>query len=168
MTKFVLLASSLSPALWVVAIRLFENHPPASVAVFAVSIFLISMLAKAVRARDTTNAIPLTLAQVKDESEQVPAYLATYIFPVVFLSAGTKADLAACVVFVMVILVLMYRTDLALVNPLLLAVGFHMYRARSTGGVELTLLSNRRPTVGQTVTAVRLAANTYKLRSIED
>lgn len=129
-----------------------------------VSVGLVVLLARAVRARHTTNPQPYTISSVRDESDQVPAYLLTYVFPFIFLSIANKADLLACLVFAFFLLVLVYRTDLAVVNPLLLTIGYHLYRVSTSHGTEIILLAKRRPAIGETIHAVRIADHTYKLR----
>jgi hypothetical protein len=166
-TQFGLLASSLVPALLVLAIRLYPSYNAGSVALAAAGLLLITVLARAMRARDATNAQPIMVTTVEDESNQVPGYVITYIFPFLFLSTGTIADLAACLVFALFALVLIYRTDLALVNPLLLILGYHLFRLGTTTD-KVILISKLRPLPGQTVIAVRIADRTYQFKSIAE
>lgn len=164
-TKFALLASGLVPALIVLAIRLYPHHHAASMALIVPSILLIAVLARAMRARDATNAKPILILTVEDDTNQVPSYVITYVFPFLFLSMDTTADLVACIAFALFALILVYRTDLALVNPLLLVVGYHMFRA-TTAAEKLILVSKVRPLPGQTATAVRIADRTYQLKTV--
>lgn len=168
MTRFALLASSLVPALLVLVIRMRTTHNVVAMILLIASLLLIVMLARAVRARSTTSAQPFTTEIVTDESEQVPAYLLTYVFPFLFLTFDDGADMIACAIFASLVLVLVYRTDLALVNPLLLIVGFHLFRVQTNSGGSLTLVSKVRPLKGQTFTAVKICEGTYKLVCILD
>lgn len=168
MTRFALLSSGLVPALLVLTIRNYQSHNLASVILFIMSLCLTVMLARALRARDDTNAQPFTIDIIEDESAQVPAYLVTYIVPFLFLSIDGPADFIACLVFAFFVLVLVYRTDLALVNPLLLVIGLHLFRIRTLSGNNFILVAKTRPLQGQTVSAVRLAEKLYKLKSVID
>lgn len=168
MTRFALLSSGLVPALLVLAIRVFHSSRIAAAILFVASLFLTVMLARAMRARDSINAQPFIINTVEDESAQIPAYLVTYIVPFLFLSISGRADLVAGLVFAFFVLVLVYRTDLALVNPLLLVVGLHLLRLRTVSGVNLILVAKDRPLPGQTIRAVKLSERLYKLVDVSE
>jgi hypothetical protein len=168
MTRFALLSSGLVPALLVLTIRAFHSNRLASAILFIASLALTVMLARAMAARDTINPQPFAVEAIEDESVQVPAYIVTYVVPFLFLSINGSADLIACIVFAFFVLVLVYRTDLALVNPLLLIAGFHLFRLHTTAGNYLILIAKTRPLPGQTISAVKLSEKLYKLRHVVD
>jgi hypothetical protein len=166
-TKFALLSSSLVPIFVVLAIRLSGKQCHTAAALVVISIALTALLIVVLQARRRTTAQPFAVDTIRDESQQIPAYLLTYIFPFLFLSVGGWRDVAAFLVFALLVLILLFRTDLALVNPLLLATGFHLYSLTTTSGKCLILVAKDKPSPGQSILAVRLSDTTYKLESIQ-
>jgi hypothetical protein len=166
-TKFALLSSSLVPVLIVLAIRLSGSHCHAAVALVVIGVVLGAFLFGVLQARRRIAAQPFTVKTIRDESQQIPAYLLTYVFPFLFPSVVGWRDVAACLAFALLVLILLFRTDLALVNPLLLAVGFHLYSMTTNSEKSLILVAKAKPSPGQTILAVRLSDTTYKLESIQ-
>lgn len=164
MTKLVILASSLVPVLAVLAVRLWDRRLLALVLVGA-AMALTILLFVALSARHHTAAQPYTIADVADESDQIPAYLLTYISPFLFLEVENTRDVIASILFGLLVLVLLLRTNLALVNPLLLAVGFHLYRVHTDAGKDMLVVAREKLLRGETFQAVTLSATTYKLTS---
>jgi len=166
MIRTTLLFSSLSPLMAILAIRLSGHHMATAIVLTLMAFGSAALLPVVLRARGATSPQPFTIAGVKDESGQVPAYLLTYIFPFLFVTIDDWRDLAAYVVFAALLLVLLLRTDLALVNPLLLAAGYHLYAVETSAGRSVVLVCRERPMAGNQVLATRLSDSTYKLEQV--
>ncbi|QNN52315.1 hypothetical protein [Nocardioides mesophilus] len=119
------------------------------------------------RARGTTNEQPYELIAVDDESAQVPAYLLAFVFPFVFVTGADWRDAVAYGAFAVLVGLLVLRTDLVLVQPVLLAAGYHLYKVQTTSGFGGIMLSSVRPQAGQTIHAVRLSATALKLTIVQ-
>lgn len=164
--KAFLFLTGLAPMAVIFAVRLWGSYPASAIALAVVALCLIVLLPLALRERGKTTSQPFSVASVRDDSHQIPTYLLTYVFPFLFVSVSGWQDLVAYGVFVLLLVVLLLRTDLALVNPLLLAVGYHMYAISTTTGSELTVVSRERLLVGNRILAVKLADSAYKLDRI--
>ena len=70
----------------------------------------------------------LTPTKVKDETSQIPTYLITFIFPLLFINTTpNSANISAYLCFAALVLLLTFRTNIALVNPALIILGYHIY-----------------------------------------
>jgi hypothetical protein len=162
MLKLRLVASSFAPMAIIVAVRLSLTYPLVALLIGALGVLAVLSLLELVLARSMTNQQPFTLTSIRDESAQIPAFLLTYVFPFVFVAIGDWRDALAYGLFALLLLILIVRTDLVLVNPLLLAFGFHLYIVESSSGYHGILLSSKAPKVGETVQAVRLPSGGLK------
>lgn len=121
------------------------------------------------RARQRLSAQRFTLTRVRDESGEVPAYLVTYLLPFVTLNIAGWADLVGYLLLSAVLIILVVRTDLIYVQPVLLAIGWHLYRAEVENGYsEVVFVSNLDLRVGHRVVAVGLGSHVSRVVRIED
>jgi len=162
MLKLRLVASSFAPMAMITAVRLSIDYFWLALVVGALGILAVLSLAELVQSRGSTNAQPYTLTSLRDESAQVPAFLLTYVFPFVFVTFGDWRDAAAYGLFALLLVVLLVRTDLVLVNPVLLVAGFHLYIIETSSGYRGMIISARHPRVGETIQAVTLPGGTLK------
>lgn len=168
MLRFRLIASSFSPMMLIVAIRMTTGGYIVSAFLLALAIISLISLALLLRARSSTNSQPHHMVEVENENNQVPAYLLTYVFPFVGLAVNGWQDVVAFTMFFIVLLVILLRTSLVLVNPILLACGYHLYNVRSSSGFEGLVLSKKSFKPGQTIYAVSLGSGALKLQYIDD
>lgn len=166
MTRFFLSMSSLAPLIGIVAIRMTEVAASWAVALGIVAVLSATSLPVVMIARRQAGERPLTVASIRDDSGQIPAYLLTYIFPFAFATVDGPAAAWAYVVFALLLLVLLMRTDLGLVNPVLLAAGFHSFAVETAAGTSLTLIARRGPLVGSRIVAHPIAGETLGLGRI--
>lgn len=164
MTRFLLLASSFAPLLVIFAVRLEAEHWQIAIALAVLSLISLLCLPIVLKVRRRTAAQPFRVLELRDESQQVPVYLITYIFPLVFASIDGWQALVGFAIFGLLLVVLLLRTDLAMVNPFLLVVGIRIYTVRTSSGADIVLLAERRPFIGQDLTATRLSGSTYRLK----
>lgn len=162
--RFRLAASAFVPGLLIAAIRLWDisTVPWWSLALAATAVVATTSLALLIRARSTLNAQPATVRGVEDESHEVPAFLLTYVFPFVFLSVANWRDAVAYAVFGVILLVLIFRTRIWKVNPLLLLTGLHTYSVQIDGTSDIVLFARSRPSDGQTIQVVTLSSGALK------
>lgn len=166
MLRTVLIGSSYAPMLFMVAVRLEGGHPWAAIGMSVVAVMLVIALSRMVTQRSKLSPSPYLLVSVRDDTAQVPAYLITYLFPFVFLQDVSKNDLVVYCVFMALVVVLAARTQLVLVNPLLLLLGLHLYEIETKNGTKAILLSRSTPKVGAVILAAPFAAG--GMRRFED
>lgn len=168
MLKLRLLGSAFAPMFMIVALRLAKDHRIPALVLGLLSIALVFSLLTLLASREATNGQPYKLASVVDESAQVPSYLLTYVFPFIFVSPSNSFDLVAYASFVALLVVMLLRTELLLVNPVLLALGYHLLEIETSSGFRGLLLSRQRPKVGQDIDAVYWAPGALKLKLIKE
>lgn len=161
--KFRLAISALVPAALIVAIRVWtwEGWVWSAVLVAAAVIATVS-LASFVRARGTTNPQPQNVVSVDDESDNAPALILTYLFPFLFLTVSDWRDAAAYVVFALVLLLLIVRTDIWKANPLLLIAGYRIYSVEFPSRELSLLFARNRPLPGSVIQVITLSAGVTK------
>jgi hypothetical protein len=162
--KIRLAASAFVPGLLIVAVRVWNINNTlvwSGLLVLAAGAATLS-LSLLLGARATTNAQPLKITELEDESAQVPAYLLTYVFPFVFLDLEDRRDAVAYFLFALLLIILILRTDLWKVNPLLLLSGYHTYVVQRGNGTKSVMFARARPERGETVQVVNLTGGALK------
>ena len=127
-TRLLLFVSSLAPALIIAGLRLWDaqHHLSWALCTAGAVAFLLTPLVLVLRRNAGRHE--LTVADIKDESGQVPTYLLTFVFPFLFLSDQMSRPLiVAYVTFVVFMVLLLYRTPLALINPAMLVAGYRVF-----------------------------------------
>jgi len=127
MLKLRLVASAFAPMAIITAVRLSADYPLIAVLVAVLGLLAVLSLLELVLARSMTNQQPYTLVSIRDDSAQIPAFLLAYVFPFVFVTIGDWQDALAYGLFALLLVVLILRTDLVLVNPVLLVMGYRLY-----------------------------------------
>lgn len=169
MIRFRLLCSSLSPLSVILGVRLWSEHAAVAAALLVAAVASVGSLLLLMRARERLSAQRFTLTTVHDESGQVPAYLVTYLLPFVTLNIAGWDDLLGYLLLAAVLIVLVIRTDLVYVQPVLLALGWHLYRAEVESGFsEMVLISNRDLRVGHRVVVVGVGGPVARVVGIEE
>lgn len=150
MSKFWLFLTALSPALLIANVRLLNYWNTAAWIGIAVSVLLFGSTFIIFRMRKNVSPTKLIVRSVSDDSGQVPTYLITFIFPFLFVSDSPDLPtIGAYSLFLLLMLLLLYRTDLSLVNPALLILGFHVYSVDEGHAGKVIVLSRELPVPGE-------------------
>lgn len=141
----------------VVLIVSFRSLPDLRFAALYFVIF-VALFLDAIRLVDGSRRLaarPATLSNVKSQGGAVSGYLGIYLLP--FLAGGPDrfGEYAAYAVFFVIALLVFVRSDLALVNPTLYLLGWHVIEATDRGRRVLVLLREE-PVEGATVRVVDL------------
>lgn len=166
MTRVLLSLSSMAPLVGIIALRVSEGSVTWAIILGVVAVLSGLLLPLIMAGRRSLEARPMTVATIQDESSQVPAYLLTYVFPFAFATVDSAAVGVAYGLFGVLLLVLLVRTDLGLVNPVLLAAGIHSYAVTTTAGATLTVLARAAPLPGSHILATPVAGDAYHLSKI--
>lgn len=88
--------------------------------------------------------------------------LLAYVFPFVFLSSSTWQDIVAYALFALLLIAVILRTDLWMLNPLLLLSGYRILSVRTSQGGDAILVTRRQVHDGDVVQAVTLSSGAMK------
>lgn len=161
MGRFWLYITSLSPAILIFSIRLIPHFLWYAVVGILVSLLLFPAAYWLLSNRRNISAEPVTPLSVYDESGQIPTYLITFIFPFLFVSdTPSPYTIIAYVVFAVFMLALLFRSDVAVVNPALLIAGYHVYTVETASG-SIYVISRKCPVVNTTFNAHPVSGNLY-------
>lgn len=167
MTRIWLFLSSLAPACLIVGVRLLGGDWRWGAILILVGVLLFPVAYLVVKTRRSVTPKPITTSEIRDESQQVPTYLLTFIFPFLFIDVADSWNAAAYAVLILFLALLLFHSDLSLVNPALLAMGYHIYTVQAEGGETLLLISRTRPSAGMNVAVVPLSGGTYLIHKNE-
>lgn len=122
-----------------------------------------------VREVRTTAPTPLTVGRVERNDLESVTYVLTYLFPFVGNLLGdqsTAIDLAILFVFVLAVYV---RADLFYINPVLVLLGWHVYRVEDSEENELVLLAGPKPLKkGAELRVVPLSDGVWREKTVGD
>lgn len=166
-TRLWLFLSSLAPACLVVGIRLLGSEWLWGAVLLLCGALLFPVAYFVLRTRRSVTPKPVKVSDIRDESYQVPTYLLTFIFPFLFIDIEDFWNAASYIVLILFVAILLFRSDLSLVNPALLMLGYHIYVIQAEGGEDLLLITKTRPRVGLSISATLLSGHTYLLNRSE-
>lgn len=153
----------------ILAVRLWSSSSVVAVLLLATAVASVGSLLLLMRARGQLSPQRYTLTSVTDESNQVPAYLVTYLLPFMTLNVAGWDDLLGYALLAGVVVLLVARTDLVYVQPILLAIGWHMFHAGvEHGQAEIVIISNRELRPGDRVLTVGVGGRVVRAKSTED
>lgn len=157
MSRVWLFLTSLAPALLIASVRFIPNYPILGSTATILSLLLCLSAYLFITARKKLEKNLIHIQAVKDESFQIPTYLITFIFP--FLFIDTSPDWATTVaygLFLCLIGLLIFRTNLSLVNPVLLIAGYKIYESETESQTTSLVISKFRPIPGVTYSSYSL------------
>lgn len=96
-----------------------------------------------------------TIKEVDDRGADVSGYLATYLLPLVVISAPNINDIVAYTMIFATMGVVYVRSRLIQVNPTLYLLGFRLFYILSEDGFAGYLLSRREPSIGDRLRIVQ-------------
>lgn len=169
MIRFRLLCSSLAPLLLIVGVRIWAAHTVVAGVILLAAIASVGSLLLLMNTRGTLSSQSFALETVEDESDQIPAYLVTYLLPFVTLNIAGISDLIGYLMLAGVLLLLVLRTDLIYVQPVLLVAGWHLYRTTVTGGYEeFVMISRKRLRIAHEVHTVGVREQLVRVVDVDE
>jgi hypothetical protein len=84
---------------------------------------------------------------------EVASYVASYLLPFLTTSAPTVREIWAYGLFIVLVGIVMTRSEMLHVNPLIYLTGYRVFTLRTTGGGSYYLISRLRPREGDLVRA---------------
>lgn len=74
--------------------------------------------------------VDVKFSDVRDRSDAIAAYFATYLLPFISESTLTAKSVISMAMFLLVVLTIFLKSDLAAINPTLYVMGWNVVRAR--------------------------------------
>lgn len=141
--KLGLLLSAFSPLLIAISLVKVVGTTNYSLYLWTVAAALpLAFLWLVLRAAARLPAAQLTPTQTRRQDEQVLAFTASYILPLVALFLGSDLGAWVAAAVLLALLVLVYvRGDLVHLNPVLTAIGYRLYAVEQVNGTEVMLLT---------------------------
>lgn len=142
-SRILLFLSSLTPVLAIASIRLWDSQGCLKYGLLVLTIAtLIPMTAVILYRRRKAGREILKINSVKDESNEIPTYVITFIFPFLFLSPDMSRTLiCAYIAFALLMILMLFQTSLSTINPLLLIFGIHVFEVELETGSSVYVLS---------------------------
>lgn len=143
-SRLLLVATSLAPVLLVYAVTIWDENRRLSGLGLAITLLLVLVclgLLKLVRRKGAAETYEVKSIVHKDS--QLLAFLVAYVLPLV-TAEQDALDHAALVTFIIIVTLVLYRSDIVHVNPLLGLLGFHFFEVQTSDGVTRLLVTARR------------------------
>lgn len=167
MTRILLFLSSLAPGIVVVSIRYLGENLWVGITGIALGLILLGIGMWAVRSRDKTRPIPTEVVTLKDETYQIPTYLVTFILPFLFIEVESVPTLAAYAVFILLVVAILYKSDVSIVSPALLLRGYRLYDVVDKEKRNITVVSRTPPKLSGYEKLRHLSGTVYLLEPHE-
>lgn len=160
-----LFLSSYAPLFALLAIRF--RDPTLQVVSGALAVLGVGTLILLIRRAKGIEADPHRIETVADRGAEVAGYVASYLLPFVTVAQPQGRDIAAYILFLIVVGVVYVRSDMVQINPLLYLSRYRVWAITTTDGWSGYLISRNRPRPGSVLLASRLA-NTVALERQDD
>ncbi|MEU8082240.1 hypothetical protein AB0B57_01190 [Micromonospora sp. NPDC049101] len=155
--RFLLFISSYSPLFALLAIRfdqLWLRLACIGLSVFGMFAFWLIFKLDAGKSPGAYH-----VSSVGDAGSQAAGYLASYLLPFLTVSIPTPKDLAAYVLFLLVVAAVYIRTNLMQINPVLYLFGWQVFEVQDSQTFRGFVISRRRVIVGDDLLATRFGDN---------
>lgn len=144
---------SFAPLFGIFALRAVPNWTPTVVWFCLAALFFLDGYF-IVSGSQQRNGRMVVATTVRDRSEAVSGYLATYLLPFIAAPSTDVLEVVALAAFFAVVAVVYVRSDLAMINPTLYLYGWRLAQITHEGRTIL-LLCRHLPRDGETVNVVR-------------
>jgi len=142
--QMALAATSLSPVLLVWGATSYDVRRSEACAAFAISTLLVVVCVSIlVLASKELQSQPIGIKKASRLDKEVLAFLVTYALPLIAKDTASN-NLAALIVFVIVVGIVLVQLQILHVNPLLGILGFHFYEVEGVDGDSALVVSRSR------------------------
>lgn len=145
--KFRLVFSSLLPIFLILCLRFFPSSLGVNMANF---VFSSSLLLSIVGFLMFYSLLPRTaegggsaqtITDSKDDGGLAAAYLSTYILPLLVTSYADWKSIGAFSLYMFIALIIFYRSELPVVNPLFYLLGYKVYSVSTNSGFNGSIIA---------------------------
>ncbi len=156
--RVMLFVSSYFPLALIYGIFLVKAHPIWAAAVVLVGLLgVLILLIYFLGATQGKPASHETIANVQRHDGDIMSYIASYLIPFVTFPLGDWTQVAAIVIFLVVLLIVYVNSNMIYINPMLSILGYHLYEVEfAQGKLSHYLISARRLWRDDSVYVIRI------------
>lgn len=160
MGRVLLVATALAPILLVYGAAIFFEHRVLATSLAVVAALLVALchlLLRMIRRHGTNERVEVEAITAKDT--EILSFLVAYMLPII-LGEQVKANPLAITVFIGIMALVFFRSDIYHVNPLMGMLGYHFYEVTATSKVTYLLVTDRKdPLTPDDLITKRLSRN---------
>jgi len=161
-SRYVLFASSYSPLTLAFGILYLRSSRPTAVALFVLAAASVALLCAMLRVVGGMARQPLVVESSARKDSDTLSYLATYLIPFALSPPKDAYEGCALAVFVIVLGFLYVNSNMIYINPVLSAMGYHLYEvAPQNSKRTVILLTRTADDVPETVNVVEMSRRIY-------
>ena len=159
--RFILFLSSYIP-LWVI-FALVTMHGRRTFAIIFIVIAVLSLIGTLIflRLAQRFTGLDMTVGVIRRRDSETMSYIASYIIPFAATPFDKPEQIAALVVFLVVLCSVYVNSGMIHINPLLSLMGYNLYEIEDSDGNPYFLMSRRTLRRGDTVRAIDLANDIF-------
>ncbi len=101
------------------------------------------------------------IERVDDRGADVAGYLVTYLLPFLAVAEPTVEDVAAYVLFIVIVGVIYVRSGMIYVNPLLYLFGYRLFSVTTRPGFDAMLIDKQPPVIGRDIWVARVRSHLF-------
>lgn len=156
--RLLLVSTALAPVLLVYGSAIFFERRMTAISLGIVAFLLLAichLLLTYIRRHGSVEETEIE--EVSGKDSDILSFLVAYLLPVV-LAEKVEVNLLAFATFLAVMGLVLFRSDIFHVNPLMGMLGYHFYQVKSQGKVSYLLITRRKePLVPASLRYVRLS-----------
>lgn len=161
-SRYVLFASSYSPLTLAFAVLYLRSSRPTAVVLFAFAAASVALLVAMLRVVNGMARQPLVVENTARKDSDTLSYLATYLIPFALSPPKDAYELGALAIFVIVLGFLYVNSNMIYINPVLNAMGYHLYEVTPQNSKRtVILLSRTSDDVPELVNVVEISRRIY-------
>ena len=142
--RLLLFVSSYFPLACIVGVLFYQQHRPTAVTFVVVSGLGVLGLVAYLRAVQRFTTVPVIVEHVRRLDMEAMTYLVTYLVPFIAAPSDASDKRLALLLFFIVLGVLYVNSNMIHINPMLNALGYHLYEVTLVeGGVHVLITRSR-------------------------
>lgn len=150
------LFSSFGPLYLVVSVSLFIQTGFSTAASFAAAAFVLSIVVflKLKQGFDSSSPSQQRVDSVQNLDESIISYMLSYMPPLMIDDYSSLSKVAPALIFYVVLILIIFRTDSIYVNPFFLLFKYRIYKATLPSGRSVILISKKNQILRQELLAL--------------
>ena len=167
--RCMLFFSSYFPLLLIFCILLWRTQLDWAVGLLALGIISLLITFLYVSRRQRKGGVSqTTITGVEKRDENVVSYIASYLIPFVTFPLDKPEQIAALLVFIVVLLILYINSNMIYINPMFNLVGYHLYEITiQTDYMSHYLIARRGIKPNKTLYFVEISDNVYLEKKVK-
>ncbi len=142
--RVLLFLSSYFPLALIFFVLYLKKNPIAAYSSLALGILGVLGLVVYIRIVSRLGPVPINISSINRRDGESMSYIVTYVIPFLALPSDDHDKDIALMVFFVVLAIIYVNSQMIHINPMLNAMGFHLYDVAIEGGSNSYLISRRR------------------------